>query len=191
MSLGNAKQYGSVSDVSIRLEEFSRACNVLGVTEGRIEWVDDQKHLRLDHEPQIDLIRLIEEESTVSLRAVRPDLVLLPIAGALNQDHVAVHQAGFIASRCHLSSFKHSPGAVLGYSLPEETWTTRPEQHSFYVDITDVVETKASALKHYGSQLRPTGHPRSLDNITVQDLEMGGRVGVKAAESFVPYKMLL
>ena len=147
--------------------------------------------MRLDACAQFDLVKLIGEEARLSLRSVAPDVLLIPFGGGHNQDHVAVHRACFTVARPHARALKPVPPVVLGYRIPEEAWSTAPEPAPVLVDTTATLETKLAAFKCYGTQLRPAGHPRALEQIRRNDEALGGQIGLGAAEAFVPYRVLL
>ena len=67
------------------------------------------------------------------------------------------------------------------------------EQCSVTVALSERVtlDTKLAAFACYGSQTRPAGHPRAIEQIRRNDEALGGRIGVRAAEAFVPYRILL
>lgn len=191
VTVGDLPQVGARSERATRAEEFAAACKALGVRDQEIAWADDAKHMRLDACPQLELVKLIEDEARLSLRAIAPDVLLIPFGGGHNQDHIAVHRACFTVARPHARALKPVPPVVLGYRIPEEAWSTAPEPAPLIVDTTETLETKLAAFTWYGTQMRPAGHPRALEQIRRNDEALGGQIGVGAAEAFVPYRVLL
>lgn len=189
--VGDMARVGGRSLVSERLDEFAKACELLGVEHGDVCWRDAERHMRLDTVPQVDLVRLIEVQAPLSLRSLRPDAVLMPAAGGTNQDHVAVHRAAYVAVRPHASALKPVPPVVLGYSIPEErAWSLHREPATIAVDISEDLGTKLAALESYRSQSQPSGHPRHAAHVEALDRMCGYDVGVGAAERFVPYRFV-
>ena len=189
--VGDMARVGGQSRVADRVDEFAKACELLGVERGEVCWTDPERHMRLDLIPQLDLVKLIEDQAPVSLRAVRPEVVLMPAAGGTNQDHVAVHRAAYVVMRPHADAVKPTPPVVLGYSIPEErSWSTAPEPATISVDTSSDLPTKLAALEAYRSQSQPVGHPRYLGHVEALDRMAGYDVGVESAERFVPYRLV-
>jgi LmbE family N-acetylglucosaminyl deacetylase len=147
--------------------------------------------MRLDVVPRLELVKLIEDDAAVSLRAIRPEVVLMPAAGGTNQDHVAVHRAAYVVMRPHAPGLKPTPPVVLGYSIPEErSWSVGNEPATVIVDTSEDLPTKLAALEAYGSQAQPAGHPRNRDHVEALDRMTGYDVGLASAERFVPYRFV-
>lgn len=191
VTVGNLPQVGALSETQTRAAEFRAACARLGMRDCEIAWADEEKHMRLDQCPQYELVKLIEDDARLSLRAVQPEVLLVPFGGGHNQDHLAVHRACFTVARPHVRALKPVPAAVLGYRIPEEAWSTAPEPAPVVVDTTDFLPTKLDAFACYGTQARPPEHPRSLEQIRRADAALGGQLGLGAAEAFTPYRVLL
>jgi len=195
MSVGDILQYNGLGEPvrgATRQEEFLRAMELLRVDDHEIIYTDPKVHLRLDHIPRRDLIAKIERESKVSLERVRPTMVALP-AISYNQDHVAVFHAGFTACRPHLPELKHSPSVVLAYENPTLFWNVEREKFhpNFYVDISDFLEVKLEALRCHASQLRPSLHHCSLENLESLTRVHGREISVEAAEAFMCFRFVL
>ncbi len=189
--VGDMPRVGGDSRVSERLDEFAKACELLGVEQSEVCWTDSERHMRLDLVPQLDLVRLIEDDAALSMRATRPEVVLMPAAGGTNQDHVAVHRAAFVVMRPHAGSLKPTPPVVLGYSIPEErAWSGGLEPSTIAVDTSEDLTTKLAALDAYRSQAQPPGHPRHIDHVEMLDRMTGYDLGVAAAERFVAYRLV-
>jgi len=191
ITVGDLPQVGADSESSTRAQEFAAACHVLGVTDHELAWEDNTRHMRLDQCPQLELVKLIEDQARLSLQKIKPQVMLIPFGGGHNQDHIAVHRACFTVARPHVRAHKPVPDLVLGYRIPEEAWTTTPEPAPFIVDTSTTIDTKLDAFACYGSQTRPAGHPRAIEQIRRNDEALGGQLGLGAAEAFVPYRVLL
>lgn len=191
ISVGNVNQLGSNSNSILRIKEFEKSCKFLGIADYEICWVDDKRHMHLDICPLYDLINLIENEARNSINRVKPDILFIPSSEGFNQDHIAVHQAAFTSARPHINILKHTPKVVLGYSIPDESWTLINEKHTVFFDISLYLETKLKAINLYESQLKLEGHPRSIEQIKKLDISRGGEIGLKAAERFIAYRMII
>jgi LmbE family N-acetylglucosaminyl deacetylase len=175
-------------NTSIRRNEFEAACNALGVSGRRILWIEDERALQ----PGAflpDLVQAIEAGPDVSLRALRPDALMIPTGDGHHQDHQAVHRAGRAAARPG-GADRHAPRILLGYDGPEDrAWNGIPRSWPVAVDTTDSWPIKMKALTCYPTQLREDPHPRSIERIEAFDIAAGAGFGSHTAERFLPYRM--
>lgn len=153
---------------------------------------DEYRHLRLDSVPRRDLVALLERDARLSIRNLRPDVVLLP-APSYNQDHEAVARAGLVATRPHDREALPQPAAVLLYEYPPNSWCLPQERFvpNFYVDISDVLDRKIEAYRLYRSQAREGLHQNSLENLRHLAHLRGREIGVDAAEAFQALRVRL
>jgi LmbE family N-acetylglucosaminyl deacetylase len=81
-------------------------------------------------------------EELVSLnKYIQPDLVIIPSASDIHQDHQVIHQEA-------LRAFKKT--SVLGYELP---WNQSKSNHSFFIKLSEAdLEKKVKAIAAYQSQ---------------------------------------
>jgi N-acetylglucosamine malate deacetylase 1 len=183
-----APMFGGNSDAATRTSEFNDACDVLGVAERRIAWVDDDR-ARNPGGYLPDLVAMIESGPSPSLHTRRHAALFLPDGGH-HQDHQAVHRAALAAARPGCREDRAIPRIVLGYAGPEDrAWLISGNQHPVLVDTTAFWPTKAKALGCYASQLRADPHPRSLTKIHAVDQAAGAAIGADVAERFVVYRM--
>lgn len=194
VSVGDLQHYGKpgVVEGETRRKEFIRTVEFLKVDGYDIALEDSEKHLRLDALPRRDLIAIIERESKVSIDKVKPTMVALP-AISYNQDHCAVFHAGFTACRPHLSEHKPFQNMVLAYDNPTLFWNVEREKFhpNFYVDISDYLDTKLKALSFHKSQLQPSHHHCSAENLEYLVRVRGRDISVEAAEAFMCYRFVL
>lgn len=118
-------------------------------------------------------------EAFIQLRRVfKPDLVLVPGAGDMHQDHQVLHQEV-------LRAFRMS--TILGYEVP---WSNRALPITAYVPLTrEHLATKMSALRCYESQ---EGRQYiSEKNVEALATVRGSQVGVERAEAFEVISALL
>lgn len=108
---------------------------------------------------------------------IRPDLVLLPAASDIHQDHHVIHQEG-------LRAFKNTSFA--GYELP---WNNYSFHTSFFMRLSaGNLEKKISALKSYVSQ---SGRPyMQEDFIRSLAIVRGVQCNAPFAEAFEIYKLI-
>ena len=60
-----------------------------------------------------------------------------------------------------------------------------------YIDITDYMDSKITALKIYDTELGVPPFPRSIENITALATFRGSAAGVKYAEAFRMIKCII
>jgi LmbE family N-acetylglucosaminyl deacetylase len=109
--------------------------------------------------------------------SVRPDLVLLPAASDIHQDHQLINQEG-------LRAFKNTSFA--GYELP---WNNYRFHSSFFIRLSaGQVNKKIEALKQYGSQ----SHRNYMNEDFIRSLARvrGVQCNHEFAEAFEIYKLI-
>ena len=117
---------------------------------------------------------------------------ILP-AASYNQDHEAVFRAGFTACRPHLPEVKPFQQLVLSCDNPAISWSLEREKFhpNFYVDITSYLAKKLEAVALHRSQLKPSVHHASPENIEYLARVRGREISVEAAEAFMCHRFVL
>jgi N-acetylglucosamine malate deacetylase 1 len=176
----NEDQTIDLGIIEQRIAIAREACNILGC-----ESVDvlNMKDNRLDGMELLDIVKAIE----IFIKKYEPHTVLTHHAGDVNIDHRIVHDAVIAACRPEPG---HLVKELLFFEVPSSTeW--RPPSSSqyfmpnYFVDISQVLETKLDALRAYKNELRTFPHPRSLKAVEYLARWRGATVGVEAAESFI------
>ena len=121
------------------------------------------------------------------IREVQPDEVYLPHWGDMQKDHQMVTDAAMVALR---SKYNHPVKRIYAYETLSETGINlSTENYAFipnvYVDITDYLEGKKTALSFFKSQVSEFPDLRSLEAIEALAKLRGAMVNVKAAEAFM------
>jgi LmbE family N-acetylglucosaminyl deacetylase len=164
-----------------RREQCARAAaGILGVQNISFHRFPDN---RLDTVPRLDLVKVVEQE----IKAAAPDTVYTHHAGDLNVDHRRVHEAVVTACRPQTG---HSVQTLLFFETPSSTeWqppgSNQPFLPNWFVDISDVWESKLAALRAYKDELRTWPHPRTLEGVEHLARWRGATVGCAAAEAFI------
>lgn len=120
--------------------------------------------------------KILEELLQLS-KQINPDLVLLPAASDVHQDHQVIHQEG-------LRAFKNTSFA--GYELP---WNNYSFHTNFFMKLSEEeVEKKIEALKAYKSQ----SHRKYMNPDFIRSLAKvrGVQCGSQYAEAFEIYKLI-
>lgn len=163
-------------------EHIRRAAAALGIADVRELGFADQ---RLDTVTLTDLITPIERV----VREVRPRIVYVQHGGDANRDHQLLFQAALVATRPvepfieAVYAFDTASSTEWGYprTFHPDTW----------VEISDTLERKITAMACYESEVRPYPHPRSLDALRHRARAWGNQACVDAAEVFMTVRRTL
>ena len=120
--------------------------------------------------------KILEELLQLS-KQINPDLVLLPAASDVHQDHQVIHQEG-------LRAFKNTSFA--GYELP---WNNYSFHTNFFMKLTEEeIEKKVEALQAYSSQ----SHRKYMNPDFIRSLAKvrGVQCDNQYAEAFELYKLI-
>ncbi|MDP9183484.1 MAG: PIG-L family deacetylase [Actinomycetota bacterium] len=170
--------------VDLQAECARRACDILGVERLVLVGLPDQ---RLDTLCQLDVITPIEQ----CIAELQPDVVLTHFMGDVNEDHRIVARATMVATRPVAGT---SVRRVCSFQVPSSTDWAPPHPGSvftpnLYVDISDHLDTKLTAMKAYAdthvSEVRPYPHPRSSEALIAYAQSHGVASGMRAAEPFM------
>ena len=185
ITVGDEPQYGSFSKMHIRESEEKKAMNYLKADGYEIALKGDKFHLKLDTVPQKDIIDLIEKKSECSIENVKPTIVAIPSLSSENQDHIAVSKAAFTALRPRPSNLKHFPDIVISYEQGSTFWSIDLFKPDFFVDVSDFLSVKLTALSYYKTQIPKSGFsPRTIESIEILAKLRGTQICTKAAEAF-------
>lgn len=167
--------------------EFGNA----GISEARVAYsvlgVEDVHFLdfplaELDMVSHADVnARLLER-----VRAVRPELLLIPFGFDLMLDHQLVSLSSLVASRPNSDIV---PRTILAYETLSQTNWNSPYTPRFsptaFADISNTLERKVAALECFKSQMKSFPHERSVQVVRSLAMVRGAEVMVDAAEAFV------
>ena len=142
----------------------------------------------LDSKPLHSLIKIIENESKVSLDKVKPTIVAIPTNHSHHQDHTQVFNASISALRPMRNPV---PNFVISYEAPEHSrWsTTGVFEPNLFIDIEKYINIKIKAFYKYKSQVK-VGQ-RDKDTIMAQAAYRGSEIGKKACEAFYLHRGLM
>lgn len=153
----------------LRVNEFLGACKVTGATPHTYELPN--RGLPEHRREVMEILEGLQE-------TLRPDLVFIPFSEDPHQDHSTVAQAA-------IRQFRRNE-TVLQYEI------LRYGSHSFtpslFINISDVIEAKMTALKSYVSQFQVRAY---FDEESFRSLARtrGAQSGYPYAEGFVLYRM--
>jgi LmbE family N-acetylglucosaminyl deacetylase len=195
VSVGTLKHFdGKEAEVtgSTREEEFKSVMKYLNVDDYEFLYRDAESHLRLDVIPRRDLIAQFENQCRLSLEAVQPTMLAIPVS-SYNQDHEAVFRAAFTASRPGVPADKPFQPIVIGYNNTSLFWSLEREKFhpNYYVDISDYLENKLTALSMHKSQMRDPIHHSSVQNVEYAARIRGSEISVEAAEGYMLFRHVL
>jgi LmbE family N-acetylglucosaminyl deacetylase len=156
------------------------AARHIGFSSVRFESFPDQ---RLDQVAIVDLTQHVENV----LADLQPDVVYTHFRGDVNADHKLVAQAVWTACRPYRMP---NLRLIAAFETPSSTeWCCPVDGVAFrptlFVDVTETIECKLSAMACYESELREYPHPRSLQALRERASYWGSTVGCMAAEPFL------
>ena len=166
--------------VQQRKDAAKRAASRLGA---RLPDFLDFPDNQLDSVPLLKIIKAVEPV----IESFHPDLVVTHHNNDLNIDHQITQKAVVTACR-------PQPGLsvkrILACEVPSSTEWQDPGSGPYftpnwYVDISEHLETKLSALTEYSDELREWPHSRSIDAVRHLARWRGATVGRPAAEAFM------
>lgn len=168
-----------------RHDASHRACELVGVTSTVYLNLPDNQ---LDSIPLLKIVQQIERQ----IEKVAPYTVYTHYAGDLNIDHAIVYRAVVTACR-------PVPGCpvkeIFSFEVPSSTdWLPHGRSGAFtpnfFVDISETLGRKRTALQAYDTEMRPFPHSRSHENLENLARYRGATVGVDAAEGFMVERIL-
>jgi LmbE family N-acetylglucosaminyl deacetylase len=178
------RQNAPIRELEALQRRIRRAARAVGVSDVETHTLPDN---RFDAVPLLEITHRVEG----TIRRVRPTIVYTHHEGDLNIDHERT-------CRAVLAAVRPVPGSVIravyAFEVASSTeWRARAT-HSFmprrYVDVSATLAKKLSALKCYGSELRPFPHPRSIEGIRAQAAKRGTESGFRAAEAYDVLRLL-
>ncbi len=121
------------------------------------------------------------------VREVMPDEVYIPHWGDMQKDHQIVADACMVALR---PKYEPKVRRIYSYETMSETaWNAPNVQNEFmpnvYVDISDTLESKLTALSFFETQLSDFPDARSIEAIEALAKYRGALMHLKAAEAFM------
>ena len=162
-----------------RINKFCKLANAqLGIK--KVIFLDFP-NLRLETYP----LQTIVKKLSCLIDIYEPDVVLTHYQGDINRDHQITYQAVLTATR-PLPGTK--PVEILCFETVGSTeWganKTESFRPNFFVDITDTIDDKMEALRHYDAEMRPAPHPRSYEGLRLLAGVRGMTIGVQYGEAF-------
>ena len=167
------------SNQALRLAETRDAHALLGISHSLFL---DHPTVEVDRIPNHVLNRQLED--TVAQRA--PRMVLVPFPGR-HVDHRRIFDAAMVATRP--VGVGRGIQLIAAYEIISDThWNAPGIEAAFnptlFVDISDHVNAKVTAMACHASQVHPPPGPRSLNALRAQAAFRGNQVGVAGAEAF-------
>jgi len=178
MTRGTAKFYSYERIENVR-KEARNAHHILGVKET----------IFLDFPaPELDMVSISEISKAIADVIIKFNIqiVFLPHRGDIHHDHTIVFNAGLVASR---PVEQYSVKEIYCYeTLSETEWAAPFGDDAFiptyFVNITEQIDSKLEAFKCFKSQIRPFPNSRSLETIEALAIFRGSTVGFERAEGF-------
>ena len=165
--------------INERQQHARTAASILGISDVVFCGYPDNQ---LDTVPMLEIVKTIES----FLNVFPANTVYTHHSGDLNVDHRITSQAVITATRPVPNS---SVKSLFSFEVPSSTeWQFAKVAESFnpnyYVDISETLHRKISALSAYKYEVKGPPHPRSSDVCDHLARWRGSNVGLVAAEAF-------
>jgi LmbE family N-acetylglucosaminyl deacetylase len=143
---------------------------------------------QLDTIPLLEVVKKIEK----IVEGFQPDIIYTHNFGDLNIDHQITHKAVMTACRpqpdfCVKEIYSFEVFSATHWQSQSMGDLFNP---NYFIDVTDFMEQKMEALKHYDEEMREYPHARSYKAIKYLAIYRGSTVGVKYAEAFVVERLI-
>lgn len=167
-------------ELNTRRIAAQKACDILGV---QSVFFGDFPDNRMDTIALLDITKAVEE----LIAKHQPEMVFTHHSGDVNIDHRRLHEAVVTACR---PQHGHPVKTLLCFEVASSTEWQLPGSAplfapNWFVDISETLDRKLSALEAYADELRNWPHPRSKQGIEHLAHWRGATVGVDAAEAFM------
>ena len=171
-------------DFEIRKDASKSVQSILGITSTHYLDFPDNK---MDSIPLLNIIQKLEP----IIDKLKPSIIFTHYHSDLNIDHQLTHAAAITACRPMPSS---SVKEIYGFeTLSSTEWSNSLKSSfnpTFFVDISQQISKKLSAVKTYENEMRSPPHSRSIKHVEVLAQHRGYSVGVDMAEAFEVYRLI-
>lgn len=184
-TVGKPPRYTADSVAQVQAE-MRRAHAVLGVHETHLL---DLPAAELDTVPASRINAAVGDV----IAGVQPDTLFLPFFGDIHTDHQLIFTAAMVAARPRSTT---AARRILCYeTLSETNWYAPPVTPAFvpdiFIGISDTLERKIEAFRHFESQVRPFPDERSVEAIEALARLRGATAFLCAAEAFVNIRQII
>ncbi|HRD71173.1 MAG TPA: PIG-L family deacetylase [Legionella sp.] len=162
-----------------RLEETKASLEILGAKIYGIGFPG--KDTLLDSLPRAHGIQILDNV----IQEYGPDEVLIPLP-SFHQDHLWTHEICIAATRP--TAAIRQPNLIAAYEYPLQKWgngsCADPANGGIYIDISQYIDIKISALSCYKSQMRGSNNSLSLQSVRALAKTRGYESNFTYAELF-------
>lgn len=181
----SSRQSSSYSNADLRKKMSNKAIEFLGIKNSYTFSFPDNS---MDAVPLLSIVQSLEK----IILSVMPDIIYTHHIGDLNIDHKITCEAVLIACRPVPSN---KVLEIYGFEIVSSTeWQPDPQRTfipNMFVNISDFMDKKISALTFYKDEMRLPPHSRSVDHIKSLAIHRGSSVGMFMAEAFSIYRILI
>lgn len=125
------------------------------------------------------------------MNKLNPDILYIPHAGDIHQDHKAIYRSALVSSR---PQNNNKIRAIYCYeTLSETEWAPSQERYfipNCFVDVTKTFDMKMKAMCFFKSQLKEFPHSRSLEAMEALSKFRGATINVNNAEAFITERLI-
>ena len=180
----NSRSQVLEKNLKSRKDASKLAQAILGITSSKyLDFPDN----RMDSVSLLDIIQKLEP----IINKLKPSIIYTHNHRDLNIDHQLTNSAVMTACRPLPNS---SVREIYGFEVLSSTEWSNFQKTSFnpkfFVDITQYMQKKISALNEYEDEMRAPPHSRSIKHIEVLAKHRGFSIGVDMAEAFEIYRII-
>ena len=174
----SARKNAMASDAVLRQSACKEALEILGVSESHFLNLPDNS---MDRLCQLEIIQKVE----AIIFDLKPVVIYTHHVGDLNVDHQLTAKSVITACRPLPTS---SVKSIFCFEVLSNTEWCFQNHNVFnpnhFVDVSKNFSAKLDALHRYETEMRPTPHARSFDNVKNLAGFRGSSIGVEFAEAF-------
>lgn len=174
--LSRKSSKGSLNELRKNAQEANR---IIGINEVHFHDFPDNS---MDTVPLLKIIKTVEKE----IDSFQPSIIFTHYGNDLNIDHRITFQA--VMTSCRPQPNFKTPTIYSFYTVSSTDWIDGNIFQQFspnvFLDISDTIDLKLTALSKYKSEMMPSPHSRSLESVRIFSRYWGMRVGKQYVEPF-------
>lgn len=150
-------------------DQAERIADSLGVSLGNIFFLNIPTM-------EFEIYGQLELNKRFEALGLQPDLIITHSAYDINEDHRVVFKSALVQARCYKKPISILSCEYIGGSIKFNP--------TFYVDISNFMNTKIKTLKRIECEMREHPHQRSIEAVQAKALVRGSECGCRFAEAF-------
>tara|TARA_B110000967_G_C18861651_1_gene550308 strand:- start:564 stop:1238 length:675 start_codon:yes stop_codon:yes gene_type:complete len=179
-----APEIFSLNEIKKLREESKKANKFIGTNK---LFFENLPAINLNNYPIYKIAKIIDKY----IININPEIILIPSANDIHEDHKIIFKAAKIAMR---PNTKRNLKKILSYEVLSETeWNEDGKSFNpnYFIELKKSdIDNKVNAFLKYKSQVKKFPHPRSKEGIINLSRVRGGQVFLEYVEAFKVEKIL-